>query len=257
MAGDFFMSASILYLGDTSLDGAAGYLAGLMTRCGWAFDYVPSARQVEAGPAERPLYVVSDYPAKHMNGTMQRAVAADVARGAGLIMIGGWESFCGCGGDWAGTPIGEILPVRIAAQDDRINCDQPALAMLREEHPMVAGLPWHDCPPTIGGFNAFTAKPEAQVILEVERFYARRALGTMIFEARSTHPLLVAGHYGRGRTVALATDVAPHWVGGLVDWGPDRVTAQAAGSWQIEVGNHYARLFQQLLTWAMRRPNDG
>ena len=54
----------------------------------------------------------------------------------------------------------------------------------------------------------------------------------------------------RGRTAALATDLAPHWVGGLVDWGDgERVVAQAPGSWPIEVGNFYAQFIANLLTW--------
>jgi hypothetical protein len=54
----------VLYLGDTSLGGAAGYLAGLMTRAGLDFDYVPSDRGIDAGVASgRKLVVVSDYAA--------------------------------------------------------------------------------------------------------------------------------------------------------------------------------------------------
>ena len=40
------MSVPILYCGDTNLEGAASYLAGLMAHCGWAFDYVPSHERV-------------------------------------------------------------------------------------------------------------------------------------------------------------------------------------------------------------------
>jgi hypothetical protein len=46
----------------------------------------------------------------------------------------------------------------------------------------------------------------------------------------------------------LATDVAPHWVGGFVDWGDQRV-AQAVANDGIEVGNWYARFFRNLLVW--------
>ena len=54
---------------------------------------------------------------------------------------------------------------------------------------------------------------------------------------------------GRGRTAALATDVAPHWVGGLVDWGSRRVTAQAPRGEMIEVGQHYATFLTRLVEW--------
>ena len=52
-----------------------------------------------------------------------------------------------------------------------------------------------------------------------------------------------------GRVAALATDVAPHWVGGLIDWGTGRVAAQAPAADTIEVGDLYAKFFRQLMAW--------
>jgi hypothetical protein len=243
----------ILYLGDTSLSNAAGYLAGLMSFFRLGYDYVPSSVAVN-GEAERPraLYVISDYSAKQMTDPIQRDVVRRVERGAGLLMIGGWESYHGLGGDWDGTPIGQILPVRISRDDDRVNCDQPALVRKVQSHPIVDDLPWDERPPTIGGFNRFAAKSDGQVLLDVQRFAARRATGTdeMHFRATGRDPLLVVGRHGRGRVAALATDVAPHWSGGMVDWGDGpRVTAAAPESWEIEVGSCYAKFVRQLLAW--------
>ena len=53
----------------------------------------------------------------------------------------------------------------------------------------------------------------------------------------------MVGRHGYGRTAALATDVAPHWVGGLVDWGDQRITQKVTED-SIEVGNWYALLPQ-------------
>ena len=73
--------------------------------------------------------------------------------------------------------------------------------------------------------------------------------------------MLVTGKYGQGRTAALATDLAPHWVGPLVDWGTEnhpspscggRVAAQAGGGSDVEVGSHYAQFVYQLLAWTGR-----
>jgi uncharacterized membrane protein len=37
--------------------------------------------------------------------------------------------------------------------------------------------------------------------------------------AEGGHPLLVSGHYGRGRTIAWTSDIGPHWVGeGFAQW---------------------------------------
>jgi hypothetical protein len=64
-------------------------------------------------------------------------------------------------------------------------------------------------------------------------------------------PLLVIGAAGAGRTAAFLSDVAPHWVGPLVDWGLPRVSAQAPGAPAIEVGAYYAQFFTRLVHWAL------
>src|SRR6185437_9918590 len=140
---------AILYLGDTSLNGAAGYLAGLMTAFGMAFDYFPSDRTLSAKAARdaRKLFVLSDYPSAMMAADAAAAVLAQVKHGAGLIMIGGWESFHGHGGNWDGTAIGDALPVNISGEDDRENCDQTALVTAKTAHDISAGLPWNERPP--------------------------------------------------------------------------------------------------------------
>ncbi len=242
----------ILYLGDTHLMDAAAYLAGLMQHWGWDFDYLPS----DAQPAnnqwqtEYGLILLSDYPATNLKTSDHEAILSQVAGGAGLLMIGGWESFHGQGGNWDGTPIGNALPVEIANHDDRRNCDRPVLLRRRLEHPITRNLPWEERPPVIGGFNQVVAKPEAHIILEACIFQAKReGDDRFAFELLECLPLLATGQYEAGRVAALMTDVAPHWVGPLVDWGTPRVSAQAPGSNTIEVGGDYARFFRQLLEW--------
>ena len=68
------------------------------------------------------------------------------------------------------------------------------------------------------------------------------------FDAK-TYPMLVVGGYGKGRTAALATDVAPHWVGGFVDWGKARITQNLSNGGFVEIGADYAKFFAQLLRW--------
>jgi uncharacterized membrane protein len=62
----------------------------------------------------------------------------------------------------------------------------------------------------------------------------------------------VLGKLGKGRTAAFLSDVAPHWVGGFVDWGPRRVKSKAPGAAEIEVGSYYAQFWKQLLAWVGR-----
>lgn len=245
------MRNPILYMGDTSLSAAAGYLAGLLTAFELGFDYVPSDVDVsgQLAAAPRKLFIVSDYPSARLGAGAQRAILDQVSAGAGLVMIGGWESYHGLGGDWDTMALGKALPVKILAQDDRTNCDQPALLAKTADHFITRGLPWEKRPPTVGGFNRMTPKAGAQTLLEVQRFTAQCRGGEFTFAPARKHAMLVVGTYGSGRTAALATDLAPHWVGGLVDWGVSRVTAQAKGSWGIEVGNYYAGFIRRLVSW--------
>ncbi len=244
----------VLYLGDLSLATAAGYLTGLMTMWDVGYDYLPTDVTVN-GEASQPrnLFVISDYPSKRMGLEVQRSIIRRVEAGAGLIMIGGWESFHGFGGDWHTSEIATVLPVEIEHTDDRINCDQPALVRCVKDHPIVSGLPWNERPPMIGGFNRFKPKPGAEVLLDVQRFEAHRTDGEMDFRPVDLHPLLVVGRHGRGRVACLATDIAPHWVGGFVDWGSGpRIITEAPGSWAIEVGTYYAQFLRNLLSWGGR-----
>jgi hypothetical protein len=245
------MTKKICYMGDIRLMGAASYLAGIMTHAGLAFDYVPSDQPPPSGLASDPysLYVVSDYPVARFGASAMNDVAGSVERGAGLVMIGGWESFFGCAGEYHHSPLAKVLPVVMQQADDRRNFAQPCLINKTADHPILEGLPW-DQPPGIGGLNAITAKPNAQTLLTAVRFSARQAGGQFQFTRGDEIPLLVVGQYGRGRTAALATDVAPHWVGGLVDWGDQRVIQDVAGGFTIDVGNWYARFFRNLLVWA-------
>jgi hypothetical protein len=239
----------VLYLGDTSLETAARYLAGMLTLSDLAFDYVPSDQTLNGEQLTgRKLFVVSDYPAAQMTSRKQSEIVRQVERGAGLLMIGGWESFWGHHGKWGGTPIGSILPVHIAKHDDRVNCDQPALVRCLLDHPICGDLPWNKRPPMIGGFNRLIAKDNATIVLEVERFTAQNKNDAMKFQSLDRHPLLVVGSHGKGRTAALATDLAPHWVGGLVDWGiGPRIVTGAPET--IEVGEYYAQFVQNLVNW--------
>lgn len=243
------MAGKICYLGDGSLSGAASYLAGILLHEGLAFDYVSSGESPPASfsSSDYALYIISDYPAARFGATAMTHVAARVQRGAGLLMLGGWESFFGQLGEYHASPLADVLPVVMQQADDRRNCWQPCLIRKMADHPILEGLPW-DRPPGIGGFNAIAPKPNSQTLLNSVQFSAHRTGGGFQFNAGAESPLLVVGRYGHGRTAALATDVAPHWVGGLVDWG-DRRVVQKVESGEIEVGSWYVRFFANLIRW--------
>ena len=287
--------ASILYCGDSELTTAASYLAVLMTDWGWQFDYMPSCLPMSKARMEEPrsLIILSDYPANHFDSGCQQLALQQIEHGCGLLMIGGWESFHGLGGDWDGTKLGAALPVEIQSTDDRVNFAQSAWLVPSVDHPTVAKLPWFSNPPAIGGMNRVKAKPDSTIVLNAHSFAvsanpspsgSNRVEPELSFDFRESLPALVVGQHGKGRTAAFLSDVAPHWIGGLVDWGTPRVTAQAGyrriqtqtGNaatetlrkkknsvevcvdhevhLTVEVGCHYAQFWKQLIEWTSGSP---
>jgi uncharacterized membrane protein len=225
-----------------------------MTQYQIEFDHIASNELFATALLDRDYQavVVSDYPSQNFSGEQLELLAERVRAGLGLLMIGGWSSFSAAGAGYPGTPLAEVLPVQMQSGDDRVNCPQPCLVELRAPHPMVENLPFDSECPGIGGFNRLTAKPAAAEILRAARFRVARQADGYAFRPHDTAPLLVAGTHGAGNVAAFASDVAPHWVGGLVDWGDARIHACAQGANPIEVGNWYARFFFQILKWTAR-----
>jgi len=250
------MAADILFLGDTSLDTAASYLAGCLTHHGYEFDYVASDKALTATDAEpiRKLFIISDYSARQISPELQQAMANQVDAGAGLLMIGGWESYCGSDGNWAGTILGDLMPVVISTEDDRQNCDGATIPVPITQHAITANLPWSTRAPLIGGYSRVTVKPNGTELMSVQRnriSMSSNAAGCFVPELHpdGTDPFLVIGTHGTGRCAALTTDLAPHWIGPMVDWGTKRIAAQAPGAESVEVGDLYVQFVGQLIRW--------
>lgn len=118
-----------------------------------------------------------------------------VSQGGGFAMIGGYMTFQGieAKGKYKDTVIEEILPVNLLAYDDRVEIPEGAdLCADPSAHVILEGIPekW----PFILGYNRLIAKDDAEVIVEFEG-----------------DPIITLGNYGEGRTLAYATDCAPHW----------------------------------------------
>ena len=117
---------------------------------------------------------------------------------------------------------------------------------------MVDGIDFSR-PPTIAGYNAVTANDEAEVVLEVIRFATlavRDVFSPITFDVKSRDPYLVVGSFGSGKTAALSSDLAPHWVGGFVDWGDERVRISHNGR-EVEVGDRYIQFISSLIGWLL------
>jgi uncharacterized membrane protein len=149
-----------------------------------------------------------------------RLLRSYVEAGGGLMMVGGYLSFQGINGSarYHGTPIEDVLPVEISPYDDRVEVPEGFAPVLKQKaHPILNGLTgrW----PQLLGFNEVTPKPGAAVLATVSADYAAK-------------PLLVAGTFGKGRSLAWTSDIGPHWL-------PPEFVA-----WK-----GYARLWQQALGW--------
>jgi uncharacterized membrane protein len=176
-----------------------------------------------------------------------------VRQGGSMLMIGGWESFSGLQKEYCNSPLAEILPVRMKSGDDRRNLCQGCIVLPKDsKHPVVRALRW-DAPGIIGGYNALQPKRGA-VISIIGRHLVITAKGKRISAAVQPKeiPLLVSWKVGEGLCTALAFDLAPHWVGGFVDWGKKRVRVDFNGAW-IEVGNQYHQFVATLLSYCSRK----
>ena len=241
----------VLYCGDATLATGAGYLGGVMTLAGIGFDYVKMEMHFPERLLQKDygLIILSDYPSGNFPAGALDKIALKVEQGTSLLMIGGWESFHGLIGNYHTSTLAPVLPVECLKEDDRLNWCQGLVPEVVSQHPILKGLPW-DQPPLVCGCNRVKEKKEATVVLGLRRL--RIDKGRLALDPESL-PFLVTGTYGKGRTGAVTTDFAPHWVGGLVDWGEERVTAQAPGGRKIEVGNHYVGFLRNILLYFLKR----
>jgi uncharacterized membrane protein len=145
-----------------------------------------------------------------------KLMADYVADGGGLVMVGGFMSFSGFGGNacYHNTVLADVLPVKMLGHDDRIECPEGMNPERVADHAVLAGIPgaW----PHFLGYQRFSAKPDAETVLKA-----------------NADPFLVLGTYGKGRAVAFASDCSPHW-----------------GSPEFVGWEYYARFWLQLASWA-------
>jgi uncharacterized membrane protein len=136
-----------------------------------------------------------------------------VREGGGLAMIGGSLSFDG--GGYAETPLAEVLPVRMRASDGRgaaiVQGDfSPEPVMKYLHHPLLELYP--EPAQTIASFNALSPLSGLNELLGAREGAVVLLQHPQAKNARGEHlPVLTAGNFGRGRTLAFATDSSWHW----------------------------------------------
>lgn len=244
----------MLYLGDGAVDGAAAYLLAIAHHGGLAMHHVPSHQAVTRELWQRSwdLVIVSDYPSALVEDDMLASLEARVQAGMGFWMIGGWASFHGQSAGWDQTCVASLLPVRMQDRDDRVNCESPAVACVQHPHPIIADLPFAKRPPSVGGYNRVEMRPGAKLLLGVQRLGVHwSASQQWALAPGEMDPLLAISSVGQGRVMAWMTDVAPHWIGGWVDWGRSRMVMRHPQSREVEVGQDYVQFVLNMLGWLL------
>lgn len=117
-----------------------------------------------------------------------------VLAGGGLGMIGGYLSFQGLDGAarYADSPLADILPAIMSQGDDCVEVPEGAEPRVTTEHAIVHGMPapW----PKLLGYNRLRPREGATVACTI-----------------GDDPLLCIGSAGKGRVLAWASDMGPHW----------------------------------------------
>jgi uncharacterized membrane protein len=236
----------ILYCGDTNQNSAAAYLIGILQNAQKEFQYINSATAMnEENLNNCQCLILSDYPSQNISEVVEEKIIEKVKSGMGFLMIGGWESFHGKNGEYNRRKLSEIIPVECLNEDDRRNFSQPCLLIPQQEHSILEDLPFYNQPPLIGGLNEVVCKKNCTELIIASSFSVD---GDLYFKAGKEFPLLVTGEVEKGKTAAFMSDVAPHWVGGFVDWGDNRVS-EKVGDNEMEFGDLYCKFFQQLVDW--------
>jgi uncharacterized membrane protein len=140
-----------------------------------------------------------------------------VTNGGGLLMCGGYFSFGGYHniGRYHDTPIEEALPVTIKDGDDRVDTpDGFKFSIVNGDHTAVSGIDWNRGDFYLLGYNKLTAKPGAKTLATYDG-----------------DPIITVWEYGKGRSMAFASDCNLHWAGSFLDW------------------HGYARFWQQAIRW--------
>ncbi len=139
-----------------------------------------------------------------------------VEAGGGLAMAGGYLSFQGLDGAarFRGTDVEAVLPCEIDPWDDRVERPEGFTATpVAPGHEILAGIDtsW----PPLLGYNRVRLKPDATLLA-----------------CFGDDPILAVREAGRGRTLAWASDIGPHWC------------PEEFASWE-----GYRRLWTQAIAW--------
>ena len=231
------MLKSVLYAGDSAVGGAANYLLGVLRYGGFKVSHVPPSQPLSRAHLKGARWgatLLSDYAAKQCSKLVQDEIGRQVSQGSGLMMVGGWASFSGPFGGWQDSKIERLLPVRCLGRDDRTNFPSGAAVQLKTSHPALDPRMFKN-PPVICGINHVQVKESGRIILSARPLSIDAGKSNVSVRLKGEFPLLALGKNPAKRVAAYASDFAPHWCGGLADWGRKTLKLSVAPGIPIEV----------------------
>ncbi len=170
------------------------------------------------------LYPGARRNAVPMGPNRMKEIVKFVENGGALAYVGGYFTYQGHHGQgrWYGTPVSKILPVEILSlHDDRIETPEGARPrILMPDHPILKGIPL-DPMPMFMGYNKTNPRPGADLLARI---------------GDDDDPFLACWKVGKGRVLAITSDVAPHWGSDFVQWP------------------HYQRFWDQAVRWLSGEP---
>ncbi|MEX1222927.1 MAG: glutamine amidotransferase, partial [Pirellulales bacterium] len=168
------------------------------------------------GSGKYNVIILGDVDSKALSPEDWEALAQAVRRGAGLIMLGGYQTFRP--GGYQFTPLAGVLPVEMDPQIDRLVRQSIGGAISPDLH-LEGPLPMQPTPLGLRHYimNLNPGEPTAEAWAELpplsgaNRFRGVKPGAAILAETPQGAPLLVAGDVG-GRTLAFAGDSTWRWV---------------------------------------------
>jgi len=168
------------------------------------------------------FYTPSEYEKFIVRPNRTKVIKEYVENGGALVMAGSWFTFSGRHGfgGWGKTAVADILPVEILPGDDRVEAPEGVVVKaVNPEHPVMAGIPWDQCPPFLG-YNKTRVKKEAHLLATI---------------GDEEDPFIAVWDYEKGRVMAFTSDPCPHWGINFVKW------------------EHYSKFWLQAVMWLSKK----
>ena len=187
-------------------------------------------------PGKYDVYIIGDLDSTAFAGKELADLAECVNRGAGLVMLGGFQTF-GPGG-YGETPLAKVLPVGM----DRLERQRPNDPIRSDVHwpgplkmrPTPLGM--QSFVTTLAGSRRENSSLWSKLpsLEGANRFHDLAPGAVVLAEAGEDRPLLVAHNYGEGRVMAFAADSTWRW-------------------WMHGYEAAFKRFWRQMVLWLARK----